>query len=148
MQPCKRIVVSRVKNNCNRCVIRGEVNYTTNVGEGKSVLKRGKQFHDLLLPEIEKGVLLKPEKVKDIKSLLSAHFSTNWDERPELRFFKDVFHQQHELHEVSQPNKESVEDSDTGDILDDEETSRLKYEPHGFFPCTGVPNMSRSGHLK
>ncbi|KAG8289350.1 aspartyl-tRNA synthetase 2, mitochondrial [Homalodisca vitripennis] len=27
-------------------------------------------------------------------------------------------------------------------------TSRLKYEPHGFFPCTGVPNMRRSGHLK
>ncbi|KAG8312469.1 hypothetical protein J6590_023077 [Homalodisca vitripennis] len=122
MQPCKRIVVNRVKNNCNRRVIRGEdVNYTTNVGEGKSVLKRGKQFHNLVLPEIEKGVLLKPEKIKDIKSLLSAHLSTNWDERPELRFFKDVFHQKHELQEVSQPNEETVEDSDTRDILDDEE---------------------------
>ncbi|KAG8281793.1 hypothetical protein J6590_051848 [Homalodisca vitripennis] len=25
---------------------------------------------------------------------------------------------------------------------------RLKYEPHGFYPCTGVPNMRRSGYLK
>jgi hypothetical protein len=120
LQPCKRIVISRVKGKLNKALLRGEVNYSTNVGEGKTILKRGKKFKDLIPAEVKKGVVMKEEKVKDIVSLMEVHFSANWKDKPELSFLKDVISQQEVLQQQGQVLEEDA-DSDSGDIIEDEE---------------------------
>lgn len=99
LQPCKRVVVSRTKNNPERCLVRGEVNYNQNVGEGKSrpILKQGKAIQSLQPVVIPEGVLLKNAKIKDMKTLLSKHFLKDWSQRESLTFYNNVFDQQEQL---------------------------------------------------
>lgn len=50
------------------------------------ILKKGKRFKDLVPAQIEKGILMKAVKVKEIKSLLKTHSSVNWEDKPELQY--------------------------------------------------------------
>uniref|UniRef100_A0A1B6K4I9 Uncharacterized protein n=1 Tax=Homalodisca liturata TaxID=320908 RepID=A0A1B6K4I9_9HEMI len=73
LQPCKRIVVSKTKKTGN-CVVMGKLHYNENIGEGKSLLKRGKKITSINPNLIPKGVQLKPAKLTDLNKLLSKHF--------------------------------------------------------------------------
>lgn len=119
LQPCKRVVVSKTKSNNGKCVVRGEINYVNNIGEGKSILKPGKKIQDLNPKTIKKGVLLKEAKLKDIDTLLKKHFSPAWKEREDLNFFNNIFEQHNRLQEQNDVHQEE-EESDSGDIIEED----------------------------
>uniref|UniRef100_A0A1B6D3Y0 Uncharacterized protein n=1 Tax=Clastoptera arizonana TaxID=38151 RepID=A0A1B6D3Y0_9HEMI len=90
LQPCKRLVVSKTKTG-NNCVVRGEVHYNKNIGEGKSLLKRGKRITSINPQVIEKRVRLKLAKLRDLNRLLSKHYKPHWRENEQLIFFQRTF---------------------------------------------------------
>ncbi|XP_063219455.1 uncharacterized protein LOC134545805 [Bacillus rossius redtenbacheri] len=114
LQPCKRVVITRTSP--GKCVIRGEVNYNTDIGEPKSVLKRGKMLSAIKPKEEKKGIPLKKEKVTDLNTLLKKHFGNDWVEMDNLLFFKTLFSQQESLTEEVAEN-----DSDLGELLEEKE---------------------------
>jgi hypothetical protein len=117
LQPCKRIIVSKAKKTGN-CVVRGELHYNQNIGEGKSLLKRGKKISSIDPKRIAKGVQLKPAKLTDLNKLLSKHFMPNWREKEQLIFFKELFEEQGLQNLCGEPDR-SDEDSDMGDIIEE-----------------------------
>ena len=72
-------------------LVRGEPFYNFETGEPKSMCKRGKNFTMTNIPDIPKGVIIKPSKITDVKRLLVLHYGEQWDSNPKLKFYHDVF---------------------------------------------------------
>ncbi|CAH1108025.1 unnamed protein product [Psylliodes chrysocephalus] len=70
----KRFVFTRGKT---KVLIRGEPNYYADIGEAKSVLKRGKNTSDINSTELDIGCKLKGDK-STIISLLKKHYGDTW----------------------------------------------------------------------
>lgn len=114
LKPCKRIILRKTK--AGSCIVRGEMNYNVDTGEGKSILKHGKLYSSMLPRVIDIGTILKKEKILDLQTLVTKHFGTSWMENEELFFFKNIFQQQ------KARNEPLVEcNSDFGDTLEEEE---------------------------
>lgn len=101
----KRFIIDKTSSGV---IVSGEPHYYSDVGEGKSLMKRGKRFRDCAPELVPRGVMLNPAKVKDVKKLLVSHFGETWSEDEQCKFFKDLFHQ--------------IEDSSQGDAYDGEES--------------------------
>ncbi|KAK9730794.1 hypothetical protein QE152_g14223 [Popillia japonica] len=43
--------------------------------------------------QLDVGRPVKPDKIKSISSLLTLHYDLNWQENPQLSFFKNAFQQ-------------------------------------------------------
>ncbi|CAH1110932.1 unnamed protein product [Psylliodes chrysocephalus] len=82
----KRFVFTRGKANV---LIRGESNYYADIGEAKSVLKRGKNTSAINSTELDIGCKLKGDK-STIISLLKKHYGDTWEENPDLSFLKEA----------------------------------------------------------
>nr|CAH7745338.1 unnamed protein product [Callosobruchus chinensis] len=84
----KRFFIEKQVNETT-LTVRGEENYTVDLGENRSVLKRGKKIGNAHIADIAEGVIINPKKLKDIKTLLTAHFGETWIEDNQLNFFKE-----------------------------------------------------------
>ncbi|KAJ8873053.1 hypothetical protein PR048_026669 [Dryococelus australis] len=92
-QKAKKIVVTNSKTN-TFALVCGEPFYNFESGQPKSLCKRGKTFRHTQIPDVPKGVPLKPVKFCDVKRLLVLHFGEEWDNNPKLEFFKNVFEEE------------------------------------------------------
>nr|CAI5831033.1 unnamed protein product [Callosobruchus analis] len=84
----KRFFIEKQVNETT-ITVRGEENYTVDLGENRSVLKRGNGIGNARIADIAEGVIINPKKLKDIKILLTAHFGETWIEDNQLNFFKE-----------------------------------------------------------
>lgn len=84
----KRFFIKKSKSQV--ITITGEENYAVNLGNAKSVFKRGKRCMQMHVSNVEKGVLVKSKKLADIKKLLEAH----WLEEEDLQFCRNFFTKQ------------------------------------------------------
>ncbi|KAK9695532.1 hypothetical protein QE152_g32502 [Popillia japonica] len=55
--------------------------------------KRGKKIAQMKPKQLDVGRPVKPDKIKSISSLLTLHYDLNWQENPQLSFFKNAFQQ-------------------------------------------------------
>lgn len=107
----KRFFIEKKKN--NSITVRGEEHYNVDVGQNKCVLKRGKKIsHNVLISDVAKGVPVKPTKVKDIKTLLEAHFGEKWQEDEQLNFFKKF------VEDIEQNNISNTEESNENEFCE------------------------------
>ncbi|CAH1959788.1 unnamed protein product [Acanthoscelides obtectus] len=81
----KRFVLTKGKNNP---LVRGEPNYCVDVGEAKSVVKRGMKLTCINPTQLPIGCKLKGDK-STIIALLEKHYGNAWEENPDLFFFKE-----------------------------------------------------------
>ncbi|KAJ8865597.1 hypothetical protein PR048_033117 [Dryococelus australis] len=72
------------------------------------------------IPDIPKGVPVKPAKLCDVKQLLVHLFGEEWDNNPKLEFFKNIFEAESFPTEILNEDKESKEPLDF-DLLQDDE---------------------------
>lgn len=77
-QKAKKFVFSRSKKNPNTVLIQGEANYVFEVGESKSVTKRGKTFDNAVIAAIPEGNAVKQAKLNDVQCLLDLHYGKDW----------------------------------------------------------------------
>lgn len=92
---CKRYFIKRVKNNPQRFLLKGEVNYRAETGAFKSVMKRGiKKMNDFgvrtILPN---KVNISKAKLEDVDKLLRKHYGDAWKDdygQDLLSFYKNV----------------------------------------------------------
>lgn len=105
---CKRCFLKR--NRSNDIYVRGEPNYSADIGSYKSVLKRGKTFIDLNPDLVQKDkVVVKKDKIKDVDALLKKHFGLNWKSRDDLDFYKQVMlRAENEIDETEECEGEEV----------------------------------------
>lgn len=115
-QPSKQIIIQKSVNGIK---VRGETGYNMNIGVAKSICKRGKSWRDTFPDVIAKGVLVKPEKIEDVKKLLKNHYGEQWERNGELVFYKQLCRGQDLL--LTGENNEHSEEDDIGDIPEDED---------------------------
>ncbi|KAJ8892496.1 hypothetical protein PR048_005076 [Dryococelus australis] len=115
-QKSKRIILTC--SNDGSVVVQGEPNFMIEVGQRKSIVKRGKRLTRLKLTNIAKGIQLGGPKLVDVCRLLTTHFGDQWESVERLRYYKTVL----------QANEEAtaVEDNDTDfDVLPDDDAIQI-----------------------
>lgn len=101
---CKRFILKRSKKAGN-VLIRGELNYKTDLGKFENVCQRNKQISMLNPQPLANIVPVNKNKLQDVKKLLQKHFGPEWVDLQSLIFYKDLFQIQEEL--VVPQNEES-----------------------------------------
>lgn len=81
-------LLKRFNNNGKRLNDVG--NNGNNVGQGKGICKKGKNFKLMMPKELELGVPLKIDKIKSISSSLASHYGSDWKEES-LSYFTNLF---------------------------------------------------------
>ncbi|CAG4942677.1 unnamed protein product [Parnassius apollo] len=84
---CKRIIITR---SGDKIQVTGEVVYRNNIAASTSLLKKGKKIVNINPSVIEILPSIKPDKLLDVKKLLQIHFGLQWDQLPELLFYKNI----------------------------------------------------------
>lgn len=101
---CKRFILKRSKKAGN-VLIRGELNYKTDLGKFENVCQRNKQISMLNPQPLANIVPVNKNKLQDVKKLLQKYFGPEWVDLQSLIFYKDLFQIQEEL--VVPQNEES-----------------------------------------
>ena len=79
------------RNSSNNVFVQGEPNYNVEAGCYKSILKRGKSFLEVRPNQINKhNVLVKQAKLHDVDNLLTKHYGSEWKDRSDLSYYKQV----------------------------------------------------------
>lgn len=101
---CKRIVLEKVETNGTISTqIECFVNFKSSFGSNQQkLLKRGKSVGNYRLPELplKKGINIK--KIANLRTLLTTHFGSEWEQQPHLHWYKGLLSE----------NIENVEDND------------------------------------
>lgn len=84
----KRMIIT--KNSSGVVVVRGEANYKSNLGMGKSITKKGKSIPNMSPPIINKRNAVSENKKTDVTNLLLTHYGEEWKSNPRLNFYKFV----------------------------------------------------------
>lgn len=88
----KRFILEKINNSFK---VRGEVNYRSDIGASKSILKRGKTVDMLLTPDIMPiGRPVDPQKAASVANLLSKHYGDEWRTLQNLKFYKKAIEQE------------------------------------------------------
>lgn len=102
----KRIIIKRSPR--NHILVSGELNYCSETSNSLGVTKKLRKVSDIAPVEIPVGVTLKDAKKKDVQSLLNGHFGQDWQNRPNLAFYKKLLgHENNQLEETSLDEDES-----------------------------------------
>ncbi|KAJ8890896.1 hypothetical protein PR048_010405 [Dryococelus australis] len=123
-KPCNlTFSIPESKENCcpksktnTSALVLGEPFYNFEGGEPKSLCKRGKIFCHTQIPNVPKGVPVKPAKLCNVKRLLVIHLREERDNNPKLELFKNVFE------EESFPTQGQNEDEESDELLDFDST--------------------------
>lgn len=91
LQKSKRIIISKTAN--GSVEVKGEPYYNSDVSVFSGICKRGKKIAQMKPKQLDVGRPVKPDKIKSISSLLTLHYDLNWQENPQLSFFKNAFQQ-------------------------------------------------------
>ncbi|XP_045763554.1 uncharacterized protein LOC123866193 isoform X1 [Maniola jurtina] len=121
--PCKRFYLKRVKNNPQRCLLKGEVNYNTDLGAYKSVIKKNKSLYKASVPLVEAGkVKVSALKIGDVKNLLKSHFGENWETQygDELNFYTNII-------------TKNTDDTENANVLDGD-TENENHDLCNYYP--------------
>ena len=113
-QPSKQIIINKSRNGIK---VR-EIGFNLSIGVAKSICKRGKSWNETTPNLIAKGVVIKPDKLEDIKKLLKNHYEQNWEMNEQLTFYKQLCTDQEEL--LTQESFEEDGEDDIGEILENE----------------------------
>lgn len=105
-KPTKRFVFT--KNASGLVLLRGEPVYRCDLGEAKSIYRKGKNASMMELQELPVGKPLKEDKIKSISELLKSHFGDQWRSDDRLEYFKNLF----EVGLVAISNAEETDESD------------------------------------
>ncbi|KAG8311541.1 hypothetical protein J6590_041251 [Homalodisca vitripennis] len=111
-QPSKRLIFQRTPS---IVTVQGEVDYNFNIGLPRTICKKGKSWRETSPEVIEKGVKLKEAKLKDIKSLLTSHFGSQWNTMENLQFYQSLIQTQETINDIS----EAEDDNDEIPVDDD-----------------------------
>lgn len=88
---CKRFILKRSKLIAGGVVLKGEPNYTVDLGVYRTVSKKGKTASNITPVDIMPSlVTLKASKIKDVNKLLTSHFGDNWRGYPTLTFYTNL----------------------------------------------------------
>lgn len=87
-QKSKRMILTRSKN--GNVVVQGEPHFRIEVGEPKSIVRRGKHVKHLKPTTIAKGVQIGRPKLDDVRRLLTTHYGEQWESVEKLRYYKTV----------------------------------------------------------
>ncbi|KAG8315261.1 hypothetical protein J6590_074710 [Homalodisca vitripennis] len=118
--PSKKIILSKSKNPSNSTIlVQGEVGYNMDVGAAKSICRKGKSWCQTSPEKINKRVLLKDDKLNDLKSLLAKHYGHDWNLHPNLTFYKGLLSEQEALLQAHEDSEEEADDAD--EIREDDE---------------------------
>ncbi|KAG8240722.1 hypothetical protein J6590_103362 [Homalodisca vitripennis] len=118
--PSKKIILSKSKNPSNSTIlVQGEVGYNMDVGAAKSICRKGKSWCQTSPEKINKRVLLKDDKLNDLKSLLAKHYGHDWNLHPNLTFYKELLSEQEALLQAHEDSEEEADDAD--EIREDDE---------------------------
>nr|CAD7443316.1 unnamed protein product [Timema bartmani] len=79
---------------------------------GMKVLKPKLQETDFNLPLIEPGVPIKPQKIADVKKLLTLHFGEEWEMMADLKFYREIIQRR-------ETTEDQSEDELEGGIMED-----------------------------
>ncbi|CAG9793983.1 unnamed protein product [Diatraea saccharalis] len=101
---CKRFILKRSKKVGN-VLIRGELNYKSDLGKFENVCQKNKQISMLSPVPLPNIVPINKNKLQDVKKLLQKHFGLEWVALESLTFYKELFETQEEL--VAPQNEES-----------------------------------------
>ncbi|KAJ8892511.1 hypothetical protein PR048_005092 [Dryococelus australis] len=102
-------------------IVTREPCYNENIGQGKSLPKRGKRFADCAPELVPRDVELNTAKVTDMKTLLASHYGDKWIEGKCCQFFKKLFnHIEDSLQREAWDGEESVycEHADVSQVQD------------------------------
>lgn len=86
--PSKRFIVKKNKNHSIK--VRGETAYRSDLCCFRSIFKKEHSQHTMEPEIIPPGKLIKPAKLKDVKSLLGKHFGNEWESIEELEFYRNL----------------------------------------------------------
>lgn len=109
----KRFILTHGKTPTSSILVRGEISYTHDTGMARKVCKPNVDIGSEI-PLSRLGNKIKETKIKDVKKLLNLHFGNEWDNKPQLEFYKQVINFQHQQGEEHQS-----EDEQEGGIMDD-----------------------------
>lgn len=84
----KRFIFENAKK--RNITIRGEGAYRVDLGSGKFVTKKGKAVDNLVPRLLTTGMAPNAKKIKDVSTLLQAHYGENWRELQNLIFYTTV----------------------------------------------------------
>lgn len=93
---CKRFILKRSKQEGN-IIVRGELNYKTDLGKFENVCQRGKKISMINPEPLSNIVPVNKNKLQDVKKLLTKHFGSEWVDSPHLEFYNKVFGSQETL---------------------------------------------------
>lgn len=92
----KRFTLEKIDNNIK---VRGEVNYRSDIGVSKSIVKRGKTITMLTPDVMQVGRPVDPQKAASVANLLSKH-GDEWRELQNLNFYKEIIDQEPAAREI------------------------------------------------
>ncbi len=101
-------------------MIKGEVVYKTDTCTYRKVTKPNFTHRNMKLIEVEKGVSLKPLKVRVVAKLLSKHFGDDWRKLESLQFYNQL--ERKPINTTEDPS----EDDNQGVVVQDEEDDSLE----------------------
>lgn len=110
--PTKKIIFTKTGGTVK---VQGEIGYNVAIGAPLSICKRGKSWRDTSPKLIQKGVLVKEEKLKDLKSLLQKHYGIEWEKEETHRFYQQLLQTQEVLRSREEGVDDAGEDSDGDD---------------------------------
>ncbi|KAJ8897962.1 hypothetical protein PR048_003320 [Dryococelus australis] len=115
-QKSKRIILTCF--NDGNVVVQGEPNFMIEVGQLKSIVRKGKCLISLKPTNIAKGIQIGGSKLEDVCRLLTTHFGDQWESVERLRYYKTVLRANEE--------DTAVEDTDTDfDVLPDDNAIQI-----------------------
>lgn len=98
----------------NNILVQGEVFYRTETCKAKRVTKPNFDMTQVQPKNINRGVVLRAQKVKDVSRLLSKHFGERWRENEELQFYYNLESRD------EQEGDQSLNDEDCETIIEEE----------------------------
>ena len=116
LSQCKRL--SLKKSIKGDIVVKGEVNYKSDLSTYRSLLKKGQSYRNMELERLPIGIPVKQEKIKDVQNLLRKHYGQDWRDQNNLVYYRELL----DGIQAAPENIQEESDNDEGGIAEEEET--------------------------
>lgn len=114
LSQCKRISLKKTIK--GGIVVKGEVNYKSDISTYKSLLKKDQSYKQMEPNILPLGIPVKKEKLTDVENLLQKHYGHQWRSHEDLTYYKNLMDSIQAVEEPNIPEEEVVAD----DILEAE----------------------------
>lgn len=114
--PSKRFIITRSNIPTASALIRGEATYMVDTGTAKKVFRPTMDVNSVPIEKVKVGIPVNPAKKLDVKSLLRLHFGNDWEEKPELCFYKKILNDDQIMPEDSENEEEGGHMEEIDDV--------------------------------